>query len=84
MTNTWIRSFLIIPFYIDKEKTLLNNDIYEGAGEMAQQLRAVSALPEVLISNLRNRMVAHNHVKWDWMPSSGVSEDTYSVLTYNK
>jgi hypothetical protein len=25
-------------------------------------------------------MVAHNHLKWDLMPSSGVSEDSYSVL----
>jgi hypothetical protein len=29
-------------------------------------------------------MVAHNHLWWDLMPSSGVSEDSYSVLTYNK
>jgi hypothetical protein len=28
--------------------------------------------------------VAHNHLKWDLMPSSGVSEDSYSVFTYNK
>jgi hypothetical protein len=25
-------------------------------------------------------MVAHNHLKWDTMPSSGVSEDSNSVL----
>jgi hypothetical protein len=29
-------------------------------------------------------MVAHNHPKRNLMPSSGVSEDSYSVLTYNK
>jgi hypothetical protein len=29
-------------------------------------------------------MVAHNHLKWDLMPSSGVSEDSDSVLIYNK
>jgi hypothetical protein len=29
-------------------------------------------------------MVAHNHLKWDLMPSSGVSEDSYSVVRYNK
>jgi hypothetical protein len=29
-------------------------------------------------------MVAHNHLYWDPMPSSGVSEDTDSVLTYIK
>ena len=32
-----------------------------GAGEMAQSLRALTALPKVLISNLSNHMVAHNH-----------------------
>jgi hypothetical protein len=26
-------------------------------------------------------MVAHNHLYWDLMPSSGVSEDSYSVVT---
>jgi hypothetical protein len=29
-------------------------------------------------------MVAHSHLKWDLMPFSGVSEDSYSVLKYNK
>jgi hypothetical protein len=29
-------------------------------------------------------MVAHNHLQQDLTPSSGVSEDSYSVLTYNK
>jgi hypothetical protein len=46
------------------------------AGEMAQWLRALIALPEVLSLILSNHMVAHNHL----MPSSGVSEDSYSVL----
>jgi hypothetical protein len=27
-------------------------------------------------------MVAHNHLLWDPMPSSGVSEDSYSILIY--
>jgi hypothetical protein len=31
------------------------------AGEMAQQLRALPAFPEVLSSSLSNHMVAHNH-----------------------
>jgi hypothetical protein len=46
-----------------------------GVGEMAQQLRALIALPEVLSSKPGNHMVAH------MVPSSGVSEDSYSVLT---
>jgi hypothetical protein len=33
-----------------------------GAGEMAEQLRALTALPEVLSSNLSNHMVVHNHL----------------------
>jgi len=32
------------------------------AREMAQQLRALTALPEVLSSIPRNHMVAHNHL----------------------
>ena len=35
---------------------------YLGAGEMAQQLRILTALPEVLSSNASNHMVAHNHL----------------------
>jgi hypothetical protein len=27
-------------------------------------------------------MVAHNHLQYDLMPSSGVSEDSYNVLIY--
>ena len=50
------------------------------AGEMAQRVRAQTALLKVLSSNFSNHMVAHNHPWWDLMPSSGVSEDSYSVL----
>jgi hypothetical protein len=32
------------------------------AGEMAQWLRALTALPKVLSSNSSNHMVAHNHL----------------------
>jgi hypothetical protein len=32
------------------------------AGEMAQQLRAPTALPEVMSSIPSNHMVAHNHL----------------------
>jgi hypothetical protein len=44
-----------------------------GVGEMAQRLRALTALPEVLSS-------IHNHLLWDLMPFSGVSEDSYNIL----
>jgi hypothetical protein len=33
-----------------------------GAGEMAQWLRALTALPEVMSSNLSNYMVSQNHL----------------------
>jgi hypothetical protein len=36
--------------------------LYLGAGEMAQRLRALTALSEVLSSNPRKHMVAHNHL----------------------
>jgi hypothetical protein len=39
------------------------------------QLRALTALSEVLSSIPRNHMVAHNHLQWDLMPSSVVSEE---------
>jgi hypothetical protein len=51
---------------------------------MAQQLRALTALPEVLSSIPSNHMVAHNYLSWDLMSSSGESEDSNSVLTYIK
>jgi len=50
---------------------------------MAQQLRALRALPEVLSSIPHNHMVAHNHLSWDLMPSC-VSEDSYSEIIYVK
>ena len=34
----------------------------EEAGEMAQRLRALTALPEILSLNPSNHMVAHNHL----------------------
>jgi hypothetical protein len=36
--------------------------VIRGAGEMAQRLRALTALPEVLSSIPSNHMVAHNHL----------------------
>jgi hypothetical protein len=51
---------------------------------MAQWLRTLTALLEVLSSSSSTHMVAHNHLKWDPMPSSGGSEDSNSVLIYIK
>jgi hypothetical protein len=41
---------------------ILKMKIRFGAGEMAQQLRALTALPEVLSSNPSTHIVAHNHL----------------------
>jgi hypothetical protein len=44
---------------LDDMKILLKDKNW--AGEMAQWLRAPTALPKVLSSNPSNHMVAHNH-----------------------
>ena len=46
---------------------------------MAQRLRALTALPEVLSSSPSNHMVVHNHLYRDLMPSS---EESDNVLIY--
>jgi hypothetical protein len=43
------------------EFTLIKTATLE-AGEMAQQLRALTLLPEVMSSSPSNHMVAHNHL----------------------
>jgi hypothetical protein len=43
-----------------------------------------NALPEALSSIPSNHMIAQNHLWWDLMLSSGVSEENDSVLTYIK
>jgi hypothetical protein len=43
-------------------KQLKNKKEEKGTGEMAQQLRALGALPEVLSSIPSNHTVAHNHL----------------------
>jgi hypothetical protein len=43
----------VFAYYVLKKK---------GAGEMAQRVRALTVLPEVLSSNPSNHMVAHNHL----------------------
>jgi hypothetical protein len=60
------------------------NEIQQGAGEMAQWLRVPTALPKVLSSNPTTTWWLTTIRNKNLMPSSGVSEDSYSVLTYNK
>jgi hypothetical protein len=52
--------------------------------KMDQWLRALTARPKVLRSIPSNHVVAHNHKQCDLTPSSGVSENNYSVLIYIK
>jgi hypothetical protein len=49
---------ILLPIWISLLKTM----VMKGAGEMAQQLRALTALPEVLSSIPSNHIVAHNHL----------------------
>jgi hypothetical protein len=51
----WLRAFAPLL-----EDAGLNSST-PGAGEMAQRLRAPTALPKVPSSNPSNHMVAHNH-----------------------
>jgi hypothetical protein len=45
-----------------KTTYLMSTNLIYRAGEMAQRLKALSAVPEVLSSNPSNHMVAHNHL----------------------
>jgi hypothetical protein len=45
-----------------KRELVCQEDGEIRAGEMAQRLRALTALPEVLSSNHSNHMVVHNHL----------------------
>jgi len=44
-----------------RHKNITENN-FMGAGEIAQWLRALTALPEVMSSIPSNHMVAHNHL----------------------
>ncbi|CAO2597105.1 hypothetical protein LEMLEM_LOCUS8868 [Lemmus lemmus] len=51
------------PELLDTEPSLcFFKNSTTGAGEMAQRLRALPALPKVLSSIPSNHMVAHNHL----------------------
>ena len=65
---------------------IFSGTFLSGAGEMAQWLRALATFAEVLSSIPSTHMVAHNHLSWDLMLSSGVPEDRDSVCVcvYNK
>jgi len=58
--------------------------VITGAGGMTQQLRALTALPEVLSLIPSTTRWLTTIYKMDLVPSSGVSEDIDSVLIYIK
>jgi hypothetical protein len=64
---------VLVPWCLNN-CNLKNN--YYWAVEMAQWLRALTALPEVLSSIPSNHMVAHSHL----IPPSGVAEGSNNVL----
>ena len=58
--HAWLLYHLSSETYAQQQDSL-KIFLRTGAGEMAQWLRALTALPKVLSSNLTNHMVAHNH-----------------------
>ena len=57
LTHTHTHTMKLETGLVGKNKKIIN-----GAGEMAQRLRALPALPNVLSSIPSNHMVAHNHL----------------------
>jgi hypothetical protein len=76
-------SFLNIKYIFPSIKCS-SHKIFFRIREMAQWLRALTALPEVLSPIPSNHMVAHNHLQWSLMPFSGVSEESNGVHKINK
>ena len=54
------RNKVIVKLYNAIHGNMVKNT-FGGPGEMAQQLRALTALPEVLSSIPSNHMMVHNH-----------------------
>jgi hypothetical protein len=83
-----LKASLVYRVSSRKAKAIQRNLLFKkkrgGVGEMAQQLRALTALPEVLSSIPSNHMVAHSHLYWDLLPSSGMFEESNGVLVYIK
>jgi hypothetical protein len=63
----------VVPYCAEVDTVLISNEVDtwciayrkpSQAGDMAQWLRALTALPEVLSSNPSNHMVAHTICNW--------------------
>ena len=61
MAQLVLATFPEDPQVYSENFVFFKNPVLGGAGEMAQRLRALTALPEILSSNPSNHMVAHNH-----------------------
>jgi hypothetical protein len=64
ITHTHIHTHTHYPYSNKRIKKRKINSLERNlwAGEMAQRLKALTALPEVLSSIPNNHMVAHNHL----------------------
>ena len=62
---------LLHPQWVGPSSSITNWEMYYGAREMAQQLRAFAVLPLVLCSIPFNSF-QFNHLQWDLAPSSGL------------
>jgi hypothetical protein len=49
-------------YKLNLNKAKLFKNVIDGAGEMTQWLKALTALPEVLSSIPSNYMMVHNHL----------------------
>jgi hypothetical protein len=82
-TNITLKRFIKKYRHIDRYTEGVIQNCRCWAGEMAQWLRALTALLKVLSSNPRNHMIAHHRSVMRSDALSGESEDSYSALTYN-
>ena len=60
LTAATMQVSMQFPKQLNKEKNVMKSNYRDG--EMAQWLRALTALPDILSSIPSNHMVAHNHL----------------------
>jgi len=82
-TELWSSERTAVLLALSHSSSLL---FFSEEGEKAQQLRTLAALSEVLSSIPSNHMVAHNHLKGDLMPFSGLQiymkQNTHTLSKY--
>ena len=83
---------MMMMMMMEDYKKEINNSLKEIQENTSKQVKELNKtiqdlkmeVETIKKSNTNNYMEAHNHLSRDPMPSSGVSEDSYSVHTYNK